>query len=77
MNDQLVAYLKYISKSVLTFLGMVTTNAAIDLMQSGKPWPEKPAEWVRWAASIFLVTWIVYQVPNGPKPRHARVGAGE
>lgn len=76
MNDQLVAYLKYVIKSVLTFLGMVITNAAVDLMQSGKPWPETPADWLRWAVSILLVTWIVYQVPNGPKPG-SQVGAAE
>lgn len=67
-NDQTIAYLRYAAKSVLTFLGLVLTNAAIDLMQSGKPWPEKPGDWIRWGVSIFLVTWIVYRVPNGPKP---------
>lgn len=65
-------------KAILAFLGLLATNAATDLMQSGEPWPADGGEILRWLISIVAGTWLVYQVP-GPRyeGRHRADVAGE
>lgn len=72
MKTELIAYLKHCWKAILTFGGMMLTNVAVDLMQSGKPWPDTGGDWLRFFVSSFLITWIVWRVPNGPKPASGR-----
>ena len=51
-------------KSILAFLALVLTNVATQLTTTGTAWPTDGGEWVRFAVTTVLGTWLVYQVPN-------------
>lgn len=51
-------------KSILAFLTLVATNVATQLMTTGVPWPTSTGEWVRFAVTTVLGTWLIWQVPN-------------
>lgn len=52
-------------KAVFVFLGTLATNAAMDLMQDGHPFPTNWGDAARWLLSITLLTAGTYGIKPG------------
>lgn len=51
-------------KAILAFVSLVVTNIAVALVQSGQAWPSTGKEWLVFAVTTILGTWLVYQKRN-------------